>query len=277
MRRAFLLVILTLPICLSLAPRRPFLPGPELPANQPALTIRGELPSEDQFRQIACTDPIAMIEAALKRYEKEITSYQCVLVKQERVNGVLNPKEETIAANYREEPFSVAMRWLDGHTQADASLYVQGENDNNILVRPRGWRKRLLLNGYVALPVDDPRVSENSRYGIQEFGLRKGMERTYLAWKQARNAGHFRAEYLGLQPVEEVNGRLCHIWERHCLTPQEEGLTRARVAYDAETWLQVSSELWAGDDLIASYRFRDVELNPTIEADTFTTAFVERD
>ncbi|HEY8506314.1 MAG TPA: hypothetical protein VIL46_17140, partial [Gemmataceae bacterium] len=93
---------------------------------------------------------------------------------------------------------------------------------------------------------------------------------TYTAWKAARNRGAMRAEYLGLRRVPEADDRLCYVWTRHCDPPEDDGQTQVTVAIDAETWLQVSSELRAGDELLARYHFRDLELNPTFPPDQFS-------
>jgi outer membrane lipoprotein-sorting protein len=55
-----------------------------------------------------------------------------------------------------------------------------------------------------------------------------------------------------------------------CGTPEDDGLTRVTLMFDTETLLQTGSVLLSGDDLLATYYFRDVKLNPKFDADHFS-------
>jgi hypothetical protein len=266
-------VLLCLPLCMSLAPHHKQARSAP-PVSDVPLDTSKPLPSPEEFADLAATDPIAMLEAGLQRYRAEVQGYRCTLVKRERLHGRLKP-EEVVTAAFREAPFSVLMHWQSGAGDGDASLYVEGENDGQMLVRPMASWKRMLVGGYVSIDPDDPRVLDSSRYTIRHFGIARGMERSYASWKHARDAGMLHVEYLGLRSLPEAGDRLCHVWQRHCTHPEEEGLTQSQIAIDAETWLQLSSYLWAGEELIGSYHFREVDLNPTFQAGEFSPAALE--
>lgn len=245
-----------------------------------AAVTAGELPAPvlDQTRgpqldtaameQLARTDPIAFLQRSLERYDREVAGYRAVLVKQERIAGRLGPVEH-VAVCFRERPFSVRMDWTKGIGLAARLVFVQGENDNQLLVKPAGWR------GLVGLVSRDPAgadAKQSSRILITEFGIRAGSVSTLDSWKAARDRGRFEYVFRGPRPVAELGGRRC--WEVRRLRyerPEVDGVTAATFHFDTETWLQTGSVLTGENGrLIASYYFRDLELNPAFASDTFS-------
>ncbi|MCE9529719.1 MAG: DUF1571 domain-containing protein [Planctomycetes bacterium] len=221
----------------------------------------------DNIELLARTDVIELLRQSLVKCQETANNYTCTLAKQERINGKLNTPEE-IEVWFKQQPFSVFMHWKKNVTPAAASLYVQGENKGKILVRPSAAAAKIF--GYVERPVDAADVKATTRYLVTEFGLRCGTERTYKAWKELRDKGNFNTTYLGLRKkVEEAGGRDCHVILRKCDPPEEDGMTEITIYIDAETWFQVGSILKAKDDLVGSYWFRDINLNPSFDAKQF--------
>jgi hypothetical protein len=265
---------LILPVCLVVDPAPP--PQP-LASALGTWTDRGDtLPTPDEFDELAHTDPVAMLDACLRRSRREVEGYRANLTKHETIAGTTYPPEE-IRVCFRAEPYAISMRWGNGARNALACLYVEGENAGLVLIRPNP--DSLVGRLASAIPGDQvfardlhhPRVREASRYPLNETSLPQASERSWQAWKRAQEAGRLHVEYLGKRPVPEAGGRVCHVLRRRCDPPEEEGLTTLTVAIDAETWLQVYSHLINGrGGLIGSYAFRDIELNPTFPADQFT-------
>jgi hypothetical protein len=223
----------------------------------------------DSIEHLAKTDPVELLRNVLAKYkEAGIKGYTCILAKHERINGKVNAPEVT-ECWFKEEPFSVFMHWKEGAGLAAASLYVVGENDGKMCVRPSSAAGKLL--GWVKRAPDSSEAKESTRYLITEFGLRCGTERTYRVWKAMQDRGvKLQTEYLGVRKnVEEVGGRDCHVLVRHCDPPEEEGLTEITLLIDAETWQQVGTVLKAGNDLIGTYYFRDIKVNPSFEDKQF--------
>ena len=107
---------------------------------------------------------------------------------------------------------------------------------------------------------------------------------------QAR--GQLQVKYDGKRHVDEVGGRLCHVWVRTTerptidpflmdeTPPGPEGREAdtshiVTIMIDAETWLQVGSRITnPAGELVGEYYFKDVVLNPEFAADQFKpTAF----
>ena len=234
----------------------------------------GALPDNATMTRLAKDDPIRFLENCLKRCDREAHGYRCTLVKQERLGGKLQ-RSEVIAVAFRETPFSARLDWKEGARLAQRVLYVKGENDNMLVVKPAGLAS---LVGVVKREPEGPDARNSGRYPLTEFGIKVGMERTLGSWERARKDGAFRVEYLGERKVPEVGGRRCWVLKRTGYRqPEEDGITELTTYFDQETWLQVGSVVkGARGEVIGAYYFRDVQLNPKFPADTFTVEAIKR-
>jgi len=272
------------------------------------------LPEADEFEHLAKTDPIAMYDKCLARYQREVRGgFITRLLKRERVKGEPPPPaelpEEVIRLAVRgdlpdpetgKRAVEVSMKWESGArkflgSEIRATLYNEKPGADGTGGRVVTWRPDASFSARSAAPINGPLAEGQSRYCIRDAGLYGAMLRTYTAWKQRREAGTLKFEYLGKRAVEKAGGRVCHVIKRTCaglevdafelggkpdLSPgnvEKSGFTSVTVMIDAERWLQVGSELErTGPDgksvLIASYYFRDIELNPTFPPDAFTEA-----
>jgi hypothetical protein len=259
-----------LPLCLAVEAAPP--PPAPLPIAVTALAAVADdgtdLPDAKRLERLAKTDPIAFIEACVRRYDREVTGYTATLRKQERINGRVLPLE-VVDLKFREKPFSVLLNWRQGAGPARRLVYVKTENNGNILVKPAG------LAGLIGIVERNPEGAEarkTSRYPLTEFGIRYGMDRTIAAWRKAREQNALHVAYLGIKPIKELNNRPCFVLQRtDYKAPEEDGITKYTTYIDKETWLQTGSYLQgAGDELIAMYFFQDVVLNPVFPPGTFT-------
>lgn len=275
----YLLVPATIAICLATVPVAP----PSIALNrtnpEPELTECEKLPDANAFDQLARTDALAMLNASMSRYRCQVRGYHCILLKQERVKGTLGPVE-VIDVNFRDDPFAVVMKWVQGAGLVKATLYAKGENNGKLKARTLIGIQDSDPTGFIA--------RQTSRFSILDFGIYRGTLRTYAIWKRAHDRGHLNIEYLGKKPVPELNGRVCH-WIRRTVDPVEvdnfsleETETRSPVRYpqeaigkvtimiDVETWLHLGSDIRHPDgSLIASYYFRDLKLNPKQDREEF--------
>ena len=269
MRWKLLLIPVLMVVCLLIArDRAPVaLSVPTISAASTYVDDGRTLPEEATFARLAKDNPVKFLDACLRRYNREIHGYSGVLRKQERLNCKLQAVE-VIDYWFEEEPYSVMMKWKDGARLASASLYVEGRDNDKMLVLPvlLRWSGRL-----VEQDPDGSMAHNCARYTIREFSVRQGTERTVKAWRAAQEKGTLRVEYCGVQPIPELNGRKCHLLKRTCDPPEEEGLVHLEVMIDAETWLQTGSRLVDGDgNLIASYFFPELQVNPQFAEEQFT-------
>ena len=244
-------------------------PGQAFPANLPweplrDLGARGAVTLEHYVRH----QPLQFLQMCLDRQQHEVKGYSLVFLKQERLAGKLQ-KVEKLKVHFREQPFSVHMQWLEGARLATKTLFVEGDNNGQLLARPNGAILGLVV---ISQDIDSEKAKASGRYTIDQFGLFKAMQRTLASMKdaQARDALHLR--YEGVFALPETGDRPCYKFMRTRYSPAEEdGIHEFTFYIDQETWLQVGSILKdANGDIIAEYFFRDIQINPTFSAKQFT-------
>src|SRR5262249_47762602 len=152
-----------LAVCLCLAPSRYQFGDPATALAGPSrveLSADAALPAATDLASLAETDPVALLEACLRRYRDEAKGYTVGLAEHERLGGKLKAPE-VIRCAFCEQPYSVLMHWVEGMDRAERTLYVQGANNGKVLIRPEPLRMgalRLLGKAYADLPVDHPEV-----------------------------------------------------------------------------------------------------------------------
>src|SRR5438132_11213690 len=83
------------------------------------------------------TDPVAFLEECIRRYDRDVKGYSCIMQKQERTKGKLHPTE-VMQVYFKEKPHSVFLEWQKGERRAKRVLSVAGENDEQMLIGPTG-------------------------------------------------------------------------------------------------------------------------------------------
>lgn len=231
--------------------------------------------SAAEMERLAQNDPIAFLQECIRRYDREVHSYTTTLYKQERIDGSIH-KSELIDAAFREQPFSVRLKWKEGATRAAAVLYVKGENRDQLLVRPAGV---LSFAGVIKRDPYGSDARKSGRYPLTEFGIKIGMQRTLASWEQAKKAGALHVQYLGLQRIKEAGDRPCWVLRRSRYAAPEgnEHIAGLTVYIDKDSWLQVGTVIKGeGDQFIGTYFFRDIQLNPQLPDETFTPTALKR-
>jgi hypothetical protein len=273
-------LLLCLPLCLVMAPDT--LP-PKAPPPRATLACvvddGAALPETDDLVVLAKKDPVAFLEKVVIRYDRDVKSHQgytCLLVKRERLGGRLPPPEkaEEIAVRFRDDPHAVLLEWKKNPGKAQRVLYAKGENNDKLIVLPKG------IGGF-RLWERDPageEALESGRYPLTEFGIQIGSRRALASWK-ADPA--LNVQFLGEQEVPQLGGRRCYVLRRsgyRYARPEDRGVVEVESTFyfDKETWLQVGSVLRAADgDLLAEYWFRDFKYVEKFDADAFTRKAVK--
>jgi hypothetical protein len=270
MRRA----LLCLPLCFLCTSDSSSTEPPPVATFRDVADSGNALPSEAEMERLAKTDPIAFLEACIQRYDREVKGYTATLQKKERIDGRIEPLEK-IEVAFREQPFSVLMKWKEGARKAAATLYIKGENRDQLLVRPAGF---FSVAGIVTRDPNGSDAKKAGRYPLSEFGIKIGMQRTLASWKRARKANALHVHYLGVKEIQEAGKRPCWVLKRSDYAkPEEDGITELTTFIDKENWLQVGT-LLKGEEgrFIGEYFFRDIKLNPDFPPATFTRDALKR-
>jgi hypothetical protein len=235
----------------------------QVPREVPEESSRAPSATNVAMATLAAADPVLFLEKSLEQYERNINGYRCVMQKQERLAGKLQPKE-IIEAWFREKPHSVLFHWVQGARKAEGALYVAGQNGGKMLARPSGSFARRIVGDVVERDVDGPDAKQSGRYALSEFGMKKAMQRTLNAWKASKQRGRLHVEYLGEHRVKEAGDRVCYKLRRKYEAPENDGVTEITIYVEKESLLQVGSILKGEEGkLIGEYYFRDIHVNPT--------------
>lgn len=198
---------------------------------------------------------------------REVSDYTATLHKQERIGGTLG-ELQTVKVKLRHEPFSVYMKWQT-YDKGREIIYVEGQNDGNMLVQPGGWKGR--LTGTLSLDPKGSMAMSESRHPITQAGLVRLAEKllTYNYINLKRPTG-WRCE---LHSDQKVQGRDCYLFIMNFDSPEHNETYRKSVQYvDKELSLPivVQNYTWGVDTdletideqtLLESYTWTDIRVD----------------
>ncbi|MEZ5942078.1 MAG: DUF1571 domain-containing protein [Planctomycetaceae bacterium] len=203
-----------------------------------------------------------------------VESYTATFTKQERIGGVMSDAQ-VIDLKVRQAPFSVYMKWLTGDSGRQL-IYVDGQNEGNLLVQPGGIRGR--LTGVLTLDPEGTLAMAECRYPVTKAGLVKLAE-TIISHEVADLgcSGGYRCE---LRDGEEFDGRPCYLFI--CEYDQEHNpeYRKSVMHIDKElslpicvrnyTWgVDIPQEKLDEETLVEYYAFTDLEVNQALTDEVF--------
>jgi len=131
-----------------------------------------------------------------------IPDYYATFVRQERVGKQLLNRETT-ELKVRHSPFSVYMKWHEGSDIGRELLFIEGQNNNRLIVSPG------TILPTVKLDPTGEMAMEASRYPVTESGILNLVEKILSYCERDLKLG----EGVGCQflPEQKFDGRLCHV------------------------------------------------------------------
>lgn len=195
---------------------------------------------------------------------REIADYTANFQKTELVEGQVI--DQSMAMKLRQKPFSVYLRYQSGKEKGRKVLYVEGANDNCLLVRERGLLGSLA--GTVKLQIDDPQVREENRYPITEIGIRGILDHSIDNWKSEQSAdpGNIEFKFLPDCKFESVDCEALQVVRRQPGPKFPFSLTR--VYFDRQSKLAIGAEQYGWSaakgkqaPLLERYVYSDVKTN----------------
>jgi hypothetical protein len=208
-------------------------------------------------------EPLRLVVAAAQSYQ-QVRDYSCTLIKQERIKGVL-PPENVILMKFRQQPFSVYMRWSAPKEFVGQEVcYVHGKNNNMMRVHsPVGLGK---LVGFVSISPRDPRALEHSKHTITEAGIGNLIGQIYQEWTRVRQRAKVVVRIAEYQYDRKPCSRVEVIYQEK--GPQDY-CCRVVVYFDKQNHLPVRMECYdwprAGGppdgDLLESFSYANLQLN----------------
>lgn len=198
----------------------------------------------------------ALLERMEASYER-VRDYTALFRKRVRINGEQRPEE--ISFLKFQKPFKVYMRWLPGPHEGREALYVEGANEDKVLIHE--------AHGFVSFFsfLIDPggrHVLKYSRYPFTEIGIGRLIERIDRDARRAWARGELRLVDRGRDKIE---GR--EVRQVEGILPQdpraEYSSYRMILAIDEENGLPIKASIYDWEDLLmGEYIYSDLRLNP---------------
>jgi hypothetical protein len=218
--------------------------------------------------KMAATDPFALLNFAIQRYNANVRDYTCLFTKIEQLpTGVVTP-EQQIEVLFKEAPFSVVMNFVKNAGPAQKILYVQGQNNGEVIIRPAGLIS--LVAPSVSRPANGPDALRNSRKTIDQFGLGNSLVMLRDVALKARSNGELiHLKYLG---EREVDGRKTFVFERRIVENTARYPDSICIYHLDQEWLLPTAVtcLSADGTLLGKYLFSNLKINTGLTDQQFT-------
>lgn len=155
---------------------------------------------------------VALARRAKERFENEITGYTCLLVKQETIDGKLEPaqylrlkiRDRRLVGDQLQQPLSIYAKFLKPKEVAGREvLYVENELDGDMLVRRGGTR---LPNLTLKLSPDGRLARRDTNYSIEQTGILPMLNQILTRMESQREGEQFQIRFFA---DAKVDGRPC--------------------------------------------------------------------
>ena len=221
-------------------------------------------------------DPaIKLAEEALGRFRRDVRDYEAILVKRERINGVLGDTEFAFVrirnerkANNVTQPFGVYMYFLKpSKVQGREVLYVKGKNGGKMLAHEGPNNVLLGRFGSVWLAPDGRIAMRGQRYPVTEIGIENLIAKLLEKGYRDRKRGECEVEF---RKGTKINDRSCTMLQvTHPVPRPYFDFHVAQIFIDDELQVPVryAAYLWPEKKggrpvLLEEYTYLKLKLNP---------------
>jgi hypothetical protein len=269
MLRRTIVVLLLLSIALALlAAAGHFLLGWWRPAQPEVIVSGGGF--EAHSEKTTLTDVLQIARDALAKIERDVHDFSGIMFKEEWDGEKI--VKSYMFIKFRQQPFSVYLNFLtpgDKEVSGREVIFVQGQNDNNLLVHTPGMFYSIL--GTMHLDPNGPVAMRGEHHPITDTGL-ASLCRELIQRGEA--AGHPRsgsAAKVGVRryPSARINTRACTLFEIYPIWDEKTKHDYlARVFVDKEWGFPIRVEIYSvskdrkqDPQLEEEYTYLDLKLN----------------
>ena len=235
-----------------------------LPEAKPVAAAPAPAPVKDPD-QIKVEASEALIAKADSSYAN-LTGYEAVFDTRE-----LNDKGEWVTeASFLRfcKPFTIYMGWKTGDKKGMQIMYSQNNFEDKMIVKLPGLLLGLVPPVSVAL--DDPRLLKQSKHPITKAGIGYFLSDFGETFRKLQAEG--RIKVLSVGEPADVNGEKGTLLDVIFLDPSEEYARRA-VVFSDENHLPIEISLYKTEnDLVESYRYAGLQVNPSKDDPEFKKA-----
>lgn len=124
-----------------------------------------------------------LTQQRLVSFERTVQTYQCIVQRQERVHGTLQPRTTTFL-RVRQKPFAVYLKMLDPPDLAGReALYNPDKYGENVIVRNGGKRFAFIT---LIVASDSDVISKETNYKVADWGVAQTLRTVIEILEQER-------------------------------------------------------------------------------------------
>jgi len=207
-------------------------------------------------------DCIALVEESRSAL-RDIKDYTALFTKTERINGRL--RKQIMEMKLREDPFSIYLLYESKKERGRQAVYVQGNNDNTLVVKDVGLRAAL---GTLHLGLQNPLVTCENRYPVTDLGIANLVDISLAIWERESKLPGVRA-VVTITPNSRHGDRdCCEVMVTHHQRDPQIEYQKSHLYFDNETKLPIHVERYGwpaheGEEspLMEEYDYANVQLN----------------
>jgi hypothetical protein len=207
-------------------------------------------------------DVIALVEESRAALQ-DVRDYTAEFTKDELIRGRL--RTQVMDIKVREQPFSVYLRY---HSQKEAgrqALFVEGRDDDSLLVREVGFKRML---GTMKLSLQNPMVTCENRHPVTELGISKVVETALETWRREEKLPGILPEITFCSSARFADVDCCTVQVQYQQRTPDVEFQKACVWFDRRTKLPVRAERYGWPDeaggappLVEAYSYRNIQPN----------------
>jgi len=214
--------------------------------------------------EMAQKNPAKLFKRSLNHFDATIRDYRGTLYRQERMFGKLG-REQVINFKFKDDPHSVAMSWVHNAAKIDRLLYVEGQNDNKMLVRQDGL---FALLGTARRDPHSKDVLVASLKPVTEFGFLKVLQS--LADESASGPGKPKVTTKYVKTFYKY-GRNVIEFEQTIDNPHDMKVSKRTMLFDIDLLIPIERMAYGPNgELLYKYVYRDMRFNTGLTSSDFT-------
>lgn len=253
--------------------------------KEPVFRVTKRIEPEERMPVHPLDPAITIAQEGLERIQSKVIDYTCTIVKQERINGELNPPEHMraeirnrkIGAAGLAQPFSVYLNFLKpDDIQGREVIYVEGQNNGKMVAHEAKGIKAAF--GNVWLKPDGVLAMQGQRYPITEIGIENLVDKLIeRANRDRQNDPEALATQVRFIEGAKINGRSCLVIEvKHPVQTPVYDFHIARVFIDDQLQVPVryAAYTWpttpgGKPQLEEAYTYLDMKVNVGLSENDF--------
>jgi len=220
--------------------------------------------SPEEMQKLAANDPLEFLRKSLRWCDERVLEYTCQFQKQEKIDGTIQ-KAETLQMKFRAKTFSLYIKWVGDVYAGQEALYVDGQNDGKVAVRPSGLLG-VLVHKVMVEPTSKLAL-KHSRRPLTFAGMANMLRLVIPQCEKAKANGDLTLTYEG---IRDQNGRPAYVFKRVLPNKNDYPCPVLTIYVDQQFLICVRTDAYDWDGtLLSQYIYTDILINPGLKDKDF--------